>query len=624
MMNRKYILDGGSVETLVGYIKKGDIENIKKYSVGQFEDDLRAVKDGKTALMHAIDTGNIKIVEAITNKMTVGDFEYPKTLDKKTAVMYAIEKNNLEMVKIISDRLDTFKEREDKIKILQLYDTNWKTTLKYAIDSKNPEILKLIVKDLEVSSFIQKNNQTKNVLMYAIETGNIDIVEIIINVILTFRPNYHDTLLQMQDKDNERTVLMYAILSKNADITKKILDMIDKSLSGKDLYFDRKSKIFGAKDKNKKTILLYAVLSENNDIFKMVAEHYQNYDFTAAEKTKSLLMYACELKNYDIVKSIIDIFQKKPKTSTYLEQTVRDLCTQRDENNKTVLMYAVLSNNNEIVQEILKHIQPDDFLKKDGIVGNDKSALMYACERKNKQIVDSIINGYIEKKKGDNQLVVQTDESNKTVLMYAVESKIVHIVEKILNIINDTDFMSRFDKLGKTAFIYAAEIGCFECIKSITNAYQEHKKNPYHEWDKWDKHALIYAIINKHDEIAKYIIDNSSIGMIQKKDIHGKNAIIYAIEQGNLDIIKYIFEKHLGYLQGLTYPSSIERQNILDFAKNSNDQNIINYFNQQFSIKTSTPPTTTQTTPQIDTLLTDINTLLNRKQNIAKLITQLK
>jgi len=640
----RYFLDNGhsdiNLKTNDGYTalmlaaKKGHVKVVADIITrGANINESNSKDSNKTALMYAIESGNLETTKLILNKINnqnnIGEVVQEisaKDEKGKTALIYAIERGNIDIVRaLISNKVG------DKSLGANVndYDKNKKTALMYAIETGNLEIVQLLI---ERSAYSRaKDINYKTVLMYAIEKGNLAIIELILSRINEQDMKIHYNEMGAKDNTN-KTVLRYAVESDSLDIVKLIVDKIFPGANVNDY------------DKNKKTVLMYAIEKGNLDIVNFLLER-NAYSLAKDINDKTVLMYAIESGNLDIVKSILNCINQ---TKTIKNSVVSHLTKKDKITGDTALMYAIKSGDMGIAKALLETIK-EQLEKKvtsasERLKENINEILEFASKEKNERRLSLISeyfpnnlpineirrkpltkknpvvlmrnnsleasNIYLQIKTGTSIEEVKNiiskcggeindpDSDGKSLLIHATESDNKDMVDFILarmkqlvNINNDNtdnysrqvmyimpNMMNALDKTGKAALIYAIEKGNIEIVKTLVD--NEIDQQPLganvNTRDVNDKTALMYAIEKGNIDIVNFLLERNACSWAQDKG--GKTVLMYAIEKGDIEIIKKTLEKIKENIDNKRTPqekaqfvNKIKSLEVLEFAEKSSD-----------------------------------------------------
>lgn len=113
----------------------------------------------------------------------------------------------------------------------------------------------------------------------------------------------------------------------------------------------------------------------------------------------------------------------------------------------------------------------------------------------------------------------------------------------------------------RTALHYAAEVGCFKCIK-----YMVEQGANINATSNSGTTALHYAAANGHISLVKYLIDSGIDAKI--RDIQGANALRYAQMNKHRNIAEYLMQKQI-----IDNEVDDEMENNKKYTENTNDTN---------------------------------------------------
>ena len=162
------------------------------------------------------------------------------------------------------------------------------TAFIYACAQQKIDIVKILIDSN--ANLGHANQIDQDGLFFAIEEGNVELVELIIN-----SPNYKQ--IRKKDKDGN-TSLHHACYYANIDVVRLF---IDKSISLNTLSQD-----INEINDDGCTVLMYAVLGEKLDICKLILEIDKNNINIFDDTYCSALTLACRDNHIDIVKLLLD------------------------------------------------------------------------------------------------------------------------------------------------------------------------------------------------------------------------------------------------------------------------------------------------------------------------------
>ena len=317
-------------------------------------------KDGKTALIIAVESGNLKAVKKLADTNML--------------------KANIRLIKKFKKAID--KKNESN---LDIEDNKGYTALMYAVEKGRKDIFKTLLN--EAADVNKKNHEGKTALMIAVEKENLDCIKLLIEKIKKFMQLFrtqsikNDSVARAQQElntvanpniqdNNGKTALMIAVEKGNLKIVKELMgfSILQKMFN---LSIDAKVDI---QDNSGWTALMMAVKQGRKDIAKLLLDR-KYWILSKKKKTdiknkegQTALMIAVS-KGYS---DLVDLLIKKGAN-----------VNAKDNNDKTPLMFAASSGNIKIVQALLKKKADINAKDKDG-----KTALYYAKKAKHTEITN--------------------------------------------------------------------------------------------------------------------------------------------------------------------------------------------------------------------------------------------
>jgi len=530
-----------SDENILPYLEK--YHNVKNYNNSTL---LYACKNGNAKIVRHLLQTNVhfnEIDEDIHNA-----FDYVE----ESALIYACKIGNDEIVQLLVDRGANvnYKYSGTYTPLEQACILGYDKIVKILLENGaviEPEVVKHSIKDTK--------EDTKSTLIHACINGNSKSIEYLIqygaNVneknlagetpLMSLCKCGHTNLIQyfiknnanVNDKDNYgNTVLMYACEEGKFDIIKILIDHHAK---------------INEQNVNGETALIISIKYGDTAIVKYLLQHHANPNIFDNSK-KSPLMYALLNNN----KEIVDELMLQPNILT------KDIIDNTTIKRKTLLMYACKYNDMRLVQQLIA-------CKADLTIKNNKgdTAMIYACKYGHSDIVEYLIsqgacvddasqngdtcliyacqNGfkYVAKHLIKNNCQINTRGFNgKTALMHASENGKMNIVE--LLIVNNANINKR-DMKGKTALMYAAEFNQIKIVEYLV----EHKADVGRKDDS-NYTALLYAKDGNFKEIIKFLVKHDS----NVNENGGRELLIHIcskekdnIEPDDKDIIKLLIKK---------------------------------------------------------------------------------
>ena len=350
----------------------------------------------ESMLMYAAEGGNTKIIDYLLNK---GANIAAKDNAGRTALMYAAGSGRDAAARLLAEKGAYTGEA----------DYEGKTVLMYAAEKGSPETAARLIDD--GISFAAADNEGRTALMYAAGSGNVPLAEMLLE--------------KGDDVDNTdvkgRTALAYAAKNGNAEIIRLIRDY------GADIYLA---------DKDGKQPVVYAIEQGNAEAFDLLTDGFMLFGSAVGRNGKTVLMYAIEGGNVQILRKVMD----------------RGLTTlnKKDRFGRTALMYLVGEGRPDMVRELIQ--KGANVTARDN---NGKTVLMYAAEgTAGVNMVTVLQNFWVDA----NTNINMRDSDGKTALMYAVSGKNSQLIKPHMLLARNAN-ADATDYTGKTALMYAAEGG---------------------------------------------------------------------------------------------------------------------------------------------------------------------
>lgn len=431
---------------------------------------------GKTLLMYAAEGGNTKIVDYLLNK---GANIAAKDNAGRTALMYAAGSGRDAAARLLAEKGAKTGEA----------DYEGKTVLMYAAEKGSPETAARLIDD--GISFAAADNEGRTALMYAAGSGNVPMAEMLLE--------------KGDDVDKTdvrgRTALAYAAKNGNAEIIRLIRDY------GADIYLA---------DKDGKQPVVYAIEQGNAEAFDLLTDGFMLFGSAVGRNGKTVLMYAIEGGNVQILRKVMD----------------RGLTTlnKKDRFGRTALMYLVGEGRPDMVRELIQ--KGANVTARDN---NGKTVLMYAAEgTAGVNMVTVLQNFWVDA----NTNINMRDSDGKTALMYAVSGKNSQLIKPHMLLARNAN-ADATDDTGKTVLMYA--VGNHEArvdakaIEELLAAVKRIDQN-----DDNGRTALMYAAANPTADmgILEQLIEKGA--NVQAADNTGKTALMYAAEGGDIGKVRLL------------------------------------------------------------------------------------
>ncbi|MBP5426647.1 MAG: ankyrin repeat domain-containing protein [Clostridiales bacterium] len=537
--------------TVLSYMVSDAMEEESKYSYieeirfllenGAFARELDF--NGISLLMYAIKIEDMELVEdLVENKML--DVNHVDNFGE-SVIQYAVKSGDAEMFEYIIDKGAVING--------DIWDM-----LVYAVKSPgDSKIAQYLINNYDIN-LNERDDDGNTILMYALETGKIELVSELINrgALVTVRNDKGENILMCASKSgrvdvinylikkdimpnvNEKTrygvtALMIAASKRNKPICRRLLALganvscVDNegrdalfyaALEGsKNLveYFLRKRRNKFKYDKNYKTLLMYAIESNNNSLIWHLIKRKESLVATDIEK-RTVLMYAAQEGNENLVKYLVE---KGLKVNV------------EDKEHNTVLMYAVMSGNLSMAEYLVSKganvdVCMDRLQLIDEAQAKTNDAFLKSVNENNLNLVKfwvgvcgACVNyckgtetPFIVAVKLNNNIICDyliyngadinmPDDNGKNPLMYAIESGNENMFWYLID--NDAD-VSEVDGNEKTALMYAARAGKLSMVKYLTKILD------LNQIDKCGRTEIMYAAMSKNVEVIQYLLDRGA------------------------------------------------------------------------------------------------------------------
>lgn len=396
----------------------------------------------------------------------------------KTLLMYAAEGGNTKIIDYLLNKGANIAAK----------DNAGRTALMYAAGSGRDAAARLIDDGI---SFAAADNEGRTALMYAAGSGNVPMAEMLLE--------------KGDDVDKTdvrgRTALAYAAKNGNAEIIRLIRDY------GADIYLA---------DKDGKQPVVYAIEQGNAEAFDLLTDGFMLFGSAVGRNGKTVLMYAIEGGNVQILRKVMD----------------RGLTTlnKKDRFGRTALMYLVGEGRPDMVRELIQ--KGANVTARDN---NGKTVLMYAAEgTAGVNMVTVLQNFWVDA----NTNINMRDSDGKTALMYAVSGKNSQLIKPHMLLARNAN-ADATDDTGKTVLMYA--VGNHEArvdakaIEELLAAVKRIDQN-----DDNGRTALMYAAANPAADtgILEQLIEKGAT--VQAADNTGKTALMYAAEGGDIGKVRLL------------------------------------------------------------------------------------
>lgn len=467
-------------------------------------------EDGWTALMFAVDSGNVSIVEALLKRGARVDI-FNK--NNKTAMDIAIAHNSMPIVDALVKQYQTDKgllddfetaissaiRGESSVAVGLLRNEEFDVNHRYSLDNKtalmlistrtlSPDILKALLErdDVEVND---RDINGKTALIWAVQRGRKDIVSALVN----------DSRTDVNAADQHgATPLMYASASGKLDIIELLLQRQDICVN--------------ATEAAGKTALMIAIRNCREDVAcRLLADPRTDPCRGDAQQKSALIWVASTDKMLKVVKDLL----KDPEIDV----------NAADPEKRTALMWAARYGNGDVVRELLKSPQIDvDAKDKDG-----RTALMWAAKYKEFDIIKQLLDC------GAN--LYEKDDHNKSALDMAYEVGDRSFMRSLLK-----KYIQDHDDIDNENDLLLLATACGEpSMVSFLLEDDEFRCDPNAMFSDGAT-ALICAACNGYLEVVNAILGKGNLDEervdINRRDDYGTTALMYACERGHVDIVE--------------------------------------------------------------------------------------
>ena len=353
-----------------------------------------------------------------------------------------------------------------------------------------------------------RDSAGKTLLVWAIETGNTEVINRLIKSGLRFASPDADSMLKQ------------AVVNEDAD---KVRTLTLLKVNVNRVYEDGL------------TLLWYAAVKERADIAELLLKAGAKAEIS--DKTgKTLLAYCVERRKYEMVKLLGKYGARlKPADAVFLLQ--RGLVIGDSELVQTLiaigvnvntkfadglsaLWIAAFTNNRDMIDVLAAGKANMDIKDKNG-----KTVLMWAVENDKKEVANALI------KHGAN--VNLMDSRKRTALVSAVladKPRMVHML-----VMNNANIDLK-DNEGNSAILVAASRGNTGLVK----LFLEHGSS-VNASDSFGNTPLLIALHKNFDDMTELLIANNAD--LNKADNNGETPLIVAAKKGHIKFVKTIVEK---------------------------------------------------------------------------------
>jgi uncharacterized protein len=338
-------LPGCAKTTLLEAVEKGDIAFIRNYSGDIEEGDA----DGRTALIHAVQSGRLDVVQALLAKHANARWW---DAGGKTALMFAAEQGSADIARtLIHAGAEVWKS-----------DSHGMTALTIAVQRGNKDLTAALI---EAGADVnEKDDASRTALMMASEQGNMDLV----NALVLAKA---DVLAQ---EKNGKTA---AALSTRAEITDVLKDAESRQLrlfeaakTGDIAYIKGFHGFVNGWDKNWDSALRIAVRQGNPDAVRALIEAGADMNERIAGMRYEWFLLKEALKNLDILDIFIEFKADIDAT---------------DSDGETALLLAISDGNTEAARRLIEAGADPNASDKWG-----KTAMEMASDKRYEDIVQAL------------------------------------------------------------------------------------------------------------------------------------------------------------------------------------------------------------------------------------------
>lgn len=351
--------------------------------------------DGKSLLLYAVDGGKEQIIDILVSK---GANTRDLNKSQSNLLMAGVTKGSYDLVRYILKR---FKNR-----LVNTADENGQTALFYAIESGNQDIVSLLLKNGAKVNIYDKSDLSP--LNYAIRAGKKSVVKLIADS--TTNIKVRKSALFAAYQLNEPQAIIELLVRRKIDLF--------------------------ARDSLGRTVLMYAAYEGKTPVAKILSE-VDGLVNEADQDGNTALMFALHQKNNDIATLLI-------KSGAELNRP--------DNTGRTLLMYACIDGSGNLVKTLLDAGADLHSRDKDGL-----DALALAFHNKRFDIVELLLRDY---KANPNNV----DKAGRSLLMYAAANKNLSQVNILLSFKARTDLL---DNANNSALAYAYDAGRYDIVTKI-------------------------------------------------------------------------------------------------------------------------------------------------------------
>ena len=465
-------------ESILMYAAANGYVDGVRFLLEQGADMWQAEADGRTVIGTAVKNAakHPEVVALLEERHK--DINEPGYNGETLLMLYAGSGRDADFARVAEKGGDIFK-----------VDNAGKTLLMYAAEGGNTKIIDYLLN--KGANIAAKDNAGRTALMYAAGSGNVPMAEMLLEK--------GDDVDKTDVKG--RTALAYAAKNGNAEIIRLIRDY------GADIYLA---------DKDGKQPVVYAIEQGNAEAFDLLTDGFMLFGSAVGRNGKTVLMYAIEGGNVQILRKVMD----------------RGLTTlnKKDRFGRTALMYLVGEGRPDMVRELIQ--KGANVTARDN---NGKTVLMYAAEgTAGANMVTVLQNFWVDA----NTNINMRDSDGKTALMYAVSGKNSQLIKPHMLLARNAN-ADATDDTGKTVLMYAvgnhkARVDA-KAIEELLAAVKRIDQN-----DDNGRTALMYAAANPTADtgILEQLIEKGA--NVQAADNTGKTALMYAAEGGDIGKVRLL------------------------------------------------------------------------------------
>jgi ankyrin repeat protein len=595
-------------ETIAHYAVKNNNLEIVKYILEKFPDLSESDNNNNENILHlAAKYSNVEILKYILNKFP--DLVDLKDSYNKTFVHHAAKNDNLAglgyiflnkpelfTVDILADNNSLFTETENyspvflhiaarlgKTEIVKYIIENHEslinittkkgsTALHMAAEYNNLEIFKLIY--IEAPKLLTiADNDGITVMHLVAANGNLEFFQYI--------HQKEPKLITMADNNNHLPFFT-AILNKNEDILNNIIN-INQKLENINLF---SALIFAANSDNlaifkyivlidnslytmltedKQTIFHLAAIHNSSKILKFAIDHISGnknlFDsLTIKDKDgNNFLHYLAKTNNLELLQYALTVEATDSSDKSKLQKIQRNVINSINDNEQTILHFAMLHDNLEMIKFILEK-SPDliNYLDKDL-----NTPLHIAAANASLDVVK-----FIDEKQ--QNLIEKRNANNDTILHSAVQGMTLEIVEYIYNKYPQAiDFKNK--KL-ETVFYFPFKHNNLEIANFLL------QKQPYLCNIQREDYLLSYSVREEENSLKELIQLAAFLGMAEVSEIIKKIITVsekedeflspQKIKETLIELEKAVVEKITGVAEEKEARNALEEANKeVDLAK---------------------------------------------------------